>query len=597
MKSRSFLKFGVTCLFGAMLIPLVRELPAGATATPAVTRKQIQGIIFSAQRGSKVYLVDPNGRARVSAVSNAGAFSFFNLKQSDMRGATLHLVDQLNRYVGPIVLAKERVGSSWCAHTFLSGESVYLHLNSVGRALVPAGTAPAAKTYMRTSTKSSAAGVPLGAASGGIVRVRNSDKSACRNARNGQAQSINSLEVGADQTDLGDDTDADGLPNAFDADDDGDKVIDAVDPTTANGSAAMNPWIALRTDIANFNANLNSSLSQSDIVAVLGNQDSYVIQFFVGNRNFVSGDVDETINDVRYVFVDCGDLVYCGGESPTAIDSMTHDRTMGNSTPWSTYRGGWNVEREGLDPSPSLIGGGLFGLSPAGKGNALWAMNRPSNDPERIYWRGSIFPNQGDQTLDTVRPGDVFTLNYSTGSGMKTLAMMLNPHAVTVPGLKNVNGSTYSSGAISLSGGSALLEFYRPQRLVTGGEAGGGPDSQFIDMGGLQYGLSLMAEGHNSFSCPASSYSSLDGVTSQAITNGVGWALKDQTTTDVASHFLNSTISFEVDIEACVKAASGWGPAFWADNSSFSFELTGAGTQLTGGSNTSSLQLTFAKPG
>ena len=596
MNNRWLFKIGFACLLSATLLPLARQLPAGATATPTVVRKQIQGIIYSAQRGSKVYLVDPSGRARVSDVSPAGAFSFFNLKTSDMKGATLHLVDEFNRYVGPIVLAKERVGTSWCAHTALSGESVYLHLERAGRALVPASPHPA-KTYLRTATKSSAAGVPLGVASGGIVRVGTSDKSACRNARNGQAQSVSTREVGADQTELGDDTDADGLPNAFDADDDGDKVIDAVDPTTAGGSAAMNPWIALRTDIANFNANLNSSLSQSDIVAVLGNQDSYVIQFFVGNRNFVTGDVDTTINDVKYVYVDCGDLIYCGGDAPTAIDTMTHDRTMGNSTVWSTYRGGWNVEREGLDPSPSLIGGGLFGLSPAGKGNALWAMNRPSNDPERIYWRGSIFPNQGEDTLTNVRPGDVFTLNYSVGGSMKTLAMMLNPHAVTVPGLKNVNGSSYSSGPISLSGGSAVLEFYRPQRLVAGGEVGGGPDSQFIDMGGLQYGLSLMAEGHNSFSCPANTYSSLDGVTTQAISNGVGWALKDQTATDIASHFLNSTISFEVDIETCIKAASGWGPAYWADNSSFSFELTGAGTQLTGGSNTSSLQITFAKPG
>jgi len=410
--------------------------------------------------------------------------------------------------------------------------------------------------------------------------------------------------VGEDLTGLGDDTDDDGLPNAFDADDDGDRIIDAADATTANSTAAMNPWVALRSSDYEFNANINTSLSEDDIVATMGVADNYVIQFFVGNRNlFPNGrdegfDVDATINDIKWVYVDCGALTYCGGASPTAIDGMTHDSAMGNSTLWNTYQGGWAVEN-GSSQSLTLDPDADFGIVPEDQhiGNALWAMNR-SSGPERIFWRASVFPDQGGNTLANVRPGDVFTLNFSLNGAITSLAMMLNPHAVTIPGLKTVNGITYSGGNLSTDANNEVaFEIYRPQRLTTGGETGGGAGNKFMDLGGMQYGISLSVMGQSSFSCPASTYSALSGLTAQSgLPVGVGWPLLDTTTSDSASSPDNSTVDFTLDLQACVEAADDqWGTGYWGSETSFNFELVAAGTQLTGGANNSSLQMTIEK--
>ncbi|NBO54704.1 MAG: hypothetical protein EBU84_08945, partial [Actinobacteria bacterium] len=207
-----------------------------------------------------------------------------------------------------------------------------------------------------------------------------------------------------------------------------------------------------------------------------------------------------------------------------------------------------------------------------------------------------VFPDQGADTLSNVRPGDVFTLNFSLNGSINSLAMMLNPHAVTIPGLKTVNSDNYEGSAIFPDANDKVaFSVYRPQRLVSGAEVGGGAGNKFMDLGGMQYGLSLSIEGRNSFSCPASSYTELGGVTRQTgLPVGVGWPLLDQTTTDSASNASNSTVDFTLNVRACVQAADEeWGSNYWGSSPTFNFELAAAGTQLTGGANNSALQLTI----
>ena len=161
-----------------------------------------------------------------------------------------------------------------------------------------------------------------------------------------------------------------------------------------------------------------------------------------------------------------------------------------------------------------------------------------------------------------------------------------------------MNSTSYSGGGITVDADNKVaFAIYRPQRLVAGGETGGGAGNKFMDLGGLQYGLSLMVEGRNSFSCPGSSFSELNGLARQAGgMTGVGWPLLDQTSSDTASSPSNSTVDFTFDLQACIQAADNeWGSNVWGSGSSFSFELAAAGTQLTGGSNNSSLQLTILK--
>ena len=588
-------------------------LASAVVSTPVINARPIapntgvtiSGNIGSSRVGWRIYLVTPQGNVKTTKVLADGSFSFRGLAKRSVRNATLQVVDDTNRYVGPIVIAKERLGDKWCAHQQLSGESLNrVTFQKRGGSFV-ATTSVSSSKFTKAASLASSNGAPVGAASGGIVKLTRAQKNACDGALRGSStfgsQGIRALD--GDETDLGDDTDSDGLPNAFDADDDGDKIIDATDSSTAQTTAAMNPWVSFRSSNHAFNANITPSLTPEDINEALGsNPNNYVIQFFVGNRNFVEGDVDETINSVSWVYVNCGELVYCGGDAPTAIDIQVHDG-LSQTTPWNEYLGGWNTESDGA-PSAALDPAEDFGVAP--KGNALWALNRNGwSDPERIYWRASIFPDQGANTLSTVRPDDVFTLNFKVNDVVKTLAMMLNPHAITVPGLTTVNGSAYEGGNISIPfSGDVALRFYRPQRLAAGEEVGGGDNGRFVDLGGQQYGLTLMAEGHNSWSCPSSTLSAPIGLSEQTLAPGqAGWPLKDQTASDKASSPENGTLGFTVDIEECIRSASqqvddsevNWGEQFWTDNIQFTFNLTAAGASLTGGSNTSSLEFVFQK--
>ena len=604
MKFRSLIVKAFAVATTAALVSGLAVHGTSAKLTPAATRVSIRGNIGAAQSGWRVFMVAPKGGAKFAVVQSDGSFAFNNVLKRLVKDSTLQVVTDANRYYGPIVLAKEKVGSNWCAHSVLSGETLIGVTYAKKSGAFVASTAVNKAKFTKSAAKSSIAGVPVGAGTGGVVKLTNTDKRACLTAKIGAYGNLRSAEDWGGNPDenagLGEDLDGDGLPNAFDADDDGDRQIDAVDETTRN-TAALNPWVSMRTNDPSFNANINGDLTDADVAAVLGDpahSNDYVIQFFVGNRNFTSTDLpaDDTINDVEWVYVDCGELVYCGGDSPTALDTSTH--LGGDSTAWSTYLGGWKRESEGVPASSALIAGEGFGVS--AHGNALWAMNRNGyDDPERIYWRGAIFPNQGANTLATVRPGDVFTLNYLLKGVPQSLAMMLNPHAVTVPGLTSVNGSPYGGSTITMNGsGLAALVFYRPQRLTAPGEIGGGGDQNFMDMGGLQYGVSLMVAGHNGFGCPSSTISALSGLDSQVV-NGFGWPMIDQTKTDRASSLSNSQIGFTIDFEECIKAANdngtNWGNTYWAEHSTFDFELTAAGVSLTGGSNVTSLQLLVSK--
>ena len=539
----------------------------------------ITGALGKAAQGYKVLMVTARGSASVATVGSDGKFSISTSK-SAANGATLQMVDTANRYVGPIVLAKEKVGKSTCVHVKLSGSSVKLgtlKLSTKGYAITK--TSPKSATYARLSVLArSSAGSPLAAGTGGIVKVSSAQQKACSRSKVG-TKSVRSFD--SMPSVLGGDLDADGLPNALDADDDGDQVIDAVDPTTTR-SAALNPWVSLRTNSALFNAGLNPNLSPADIASVLGTAGNYTVQFFIGQRNFgVTG-----INDVNYAWVDCGSLVYCGGSAPTAKTLATHLLNNNVGVNWSTYNGGFTRENTSVPATDGLNAN----LGTSTNGNSLYMMNRNGQtDPESVYWLASMFPNQGANTLSTVKPGDVFTVRYNTAAGDNQIVMMMNPHAVTVPGLTKVNDVAFTGSALTPdTSGKLKLEFYRPQRLTTTGEAG-----TYRDMGGLRYGIVYM--GSRDTACEPGAYSAYDnGFT---LTTGTDmaerlWPLNDKTTTDSVTGTATNTLSFTLDMRACI-GASTYDAA--ASGTIWYIQLTGAGQSLTGGSNRASLDLTIRK--
>ena len=558
---------------------------AAAMPTPVLAASTtISGSLGSAGAGYKVFMIGRNGSTQVATADATGAFRLTTTR-TRARSASLQMVNTANQYAGPIVIAKEKVGRNWCAHTKLAGVSVKLGtLTRVAEGFAIPTKAPKASTYSRAAILAkSSTGKPLAAGSGGIVKVSSAQSRACAKARVG-VKSVSALE--ANGTLIGADLDSDGLPNALDADDDGDKVIDAVDPTTGN-TAALNPTAALRTTNATFNANITTSLTPADVAAVLGTSGNYSINFFIGQYLLSA---TNGINDVNWTSVDCGALVYCGRSTPTAYNLNTHLANNTTGVPWNTYFGGFARET-----SSSLATNGIntnLGIDPNSKGNALYLMNRNNaTDPSYVYWLASMFPNQGSNTLNTVKPGDVYTVRYNTAAGDQQIVMMLNPHAITVPGLTTVNGAPYVSGAISPdANGKIALSFFRPQRLTTTGEAG-----TFKDMGGLNYGIIWAPPGRGDTGCATSTYSGYENdFTATTGTDAAVqlWPLTDKVSTESDSGANAAKLSFTLDFRNCIGAAT-YDAALVG--TTWTVELLSAGQLLTGGSNRASVQLVVKK--
>ena len=219
-------------------------------------------------------------------------------------------------------------------------------------------------------------------------------------------------------------------------------------------------------------------------------------------------------------------------------------------------------------------------------------MNRNNaTDPSYVYWLASMFPNQGSNTLNTVKPGDVYTVRYNTAAGDQQIVMMLNPHAITVPGLTTVNGAPYVSGAITPdANGKIALSFFRPQRLTTTGEAG-----TFKDMGGLNYGIIWAPPGRGDTGCATSTYSGYENdFTATTGTDAAVqlWPLTDKVSTDSDSGANAAKLSFTLDFRNCIGAAT-YDAALVG--TTWTVELLSAGQLLTGGSNRASVQLVVKK--
>jgi len=99
-KSYRFLFIGAACLSASIAI-----LPLNADAASV----SITGTLGQAAQGYKVLLVSSTGSAIVSTANEAGKFNI-SASKTAVKGATLQMVDANNRYVGPIVLAKEALG-------------------------------------------------------------------------------------------------------------------------------------------------------------------------------------------------------------------------------------------------------------------------------------------------------------------------------------------------------------------------------------------------------------------------------------------------------------------------------------------------------
>lgn len=447
-----------------------------------------------------VLTVSKNGRSTVSTVATNGSFSV-NAKQ----GTTLHLIGSDSRYFGPIVAAK---GAR--AYPSLSGKAGSLGGVSVKSAFatVPYGKAKNVISAKKLIDFDSTSG-PTGAGKLGLVLAPPS----------AVPQSAN-VGANADSSQIGEDSDEDGLPDILDIDDDGDLVLDISD----SASAATPDYTAkiagtLRTTLAgSVNKNI-SGVTDDEVDTALS--EGLIFGFtFRSNLDAVS---------VDSVNIDCGTLSYCAPETGSAT-IRSDNLSQLEDTLWINYD-------DDSDGFPNL--------------NA-------ASTPPYI----GVHPKASRAQL---RPGDTLFFNADTSGGSFIIPSVLPFYFVTAPALKSyTSGSESRTLSYPISGGaegtafnnpfplgasSVSLTFWKPQRpAVEGAE-----DGDYIDNGKLGYGLTLSVQNNSSvFTCTSSEYSNpSSGLTANTTAAGGTVEAFEDTAADAAVNSDN-VLSFTVDLGTCL---------------------------------------------
>jgi hypothetical protein len=433
-----------------------------AGADSALAASRISGRLSSTSYD--LVLLARSGHAQPIQPKADGRFS---VRVSSAKGSSLHLVRN-GRYAGPVVLRRKqpRVALAGARRVKLGTVRVRGRYATTSRRVAGSGRP------IRTDAR----GRPLGAGKLGLVRVRR--------ARSAQA--------GASATE-GADVDLDGIPNAFDADDDGDLRLDNIEGGEPKGPR-LSLSSALPLDITEtINANAGADADQEATIR------RYL-------RLLFSVSADE-LGGAQRVGVSCV-FAWCGG-ARVVIPPGLGDSTTG----WS--------DRDGDE---------LLDL--AARGPAF---------QQQIYPRAS--------TAD-IKPGDTFTATSDQGASAVAALAFYFTSSVAV---KTMGSHTFSYPAGSGSPGSpgnpvkipskVQVTLWRPQRAaIPGAES-----RPLMDIGGLRYGVDVSGA-----FCRAEDFSDLSGTLRPG--SGDEAPLQD-TAADAPPS--GATLSFTVDTAACAARGGG----------------------------------------
>jgi hypothetical protein len=447
-----------------LLLALTAAVLIPASASAATVSGTLAG-----GRGYTVIALSSAGQSSKSAVTPKGRFSL----KVPGRNSTLQLVKPNGAYFGPVVLR-------------MAGKKALLRISAkggkLGRVLLKRGfgvaKAPKKAVSSTGAIRTTKKGAPFGAGNLGFVRVP-----ANRKARASAA--------GGDQG-VGADPDGDGVPSTFDADDNGNKTLDGVDPVTARTSTA-----GLFSDVQvmmarSVNANAGG-IGRAQVDAFVKNNTS--LNFYL-DPAYARG---ATISSVD---VDCGTLAYCrpgdgyatmgdGGNSPTGTQNQ----------PWISL----DANHDGFPDVPVNQNGG--------------------DRSHGVVHSIEVRPNA---TTADLHSGDLFQIRFTTPGGVLTVPTALSLFFVSSPALASYDGGEGSvnvsypadnstigsdSNPLRMSGDKVTLSFWRPQR------AGIGSEPSFVDMGHLRYGIPV-ALGNRELGCGASRFSGLSPTLSAAAGGG-----------------------------------------------------------------------------
>lgn len=503
--------------------------------------------------GYTVYFVEKGGRTASAVVKSNGRFSFSRVTKAKLKSATLQMSDTDGSYAGPIVLS----GTGTKVATSFSGKLANSRQKkiSLGRITLKAGYAALSRQASRSlgvvvarATTRAAGGKPIGAGELGLVT-----DAVPEGVRASFAES--SAEAGADE-------DRDGIPSAFDADDDGDLILDPSDPDSAGSDV---PYTSMILDLrTSMNEHVRDGLTDAAIDATIGGENLFVLATFISLPSQQS-----SLATGGYIVCNNA-LSYCRRSTPLAQSSgVSESSEEFRGVPWS-----------GL-----LTAAGYPRME---KINSLGAVV------------AAIEPRVGRSQF---RPGDVYEAVVTSGTGEVTRkTFTVAPYFVSAPALKSYDAGagevTVDYNSVSPTSGSIpgaspgdpivlppsgllTMTFWRPQRAAIRSDEAG-----YYDWGNLNYGVTV---GDIQATCAGL----FSNVSSELIEDTTPFGTGDSVFFNQGANgspyrdsagdrpaVVGNTLTFTLNVKACATRAGGSGTG------TSEIALEAKGEQVTGGQTT-----------
>ena len=513
-----------------------------AAAVPAAAKQK--PITGSVAKGYTVIALADNGRA---ATAKGPKFKLV----PPAKTVTVQLRDAKGAYAGPVVVGLKKT-------TAIEGIKAGANLGKLrmkhGYA-VPAK--PLAKKFIDVKHEALATRAgPIGAGRLGFVKSK-----------------------AAGPAGPGRDADRDGIPGAFDVDDDGDLVLDNVDPPARTARAALavplnaTPWWVI-------NAGLEVSYISDDTGRTQGaagyalNQDA--AGPFANDANFEKlrdtimkdrGELFFLIDDTDPSQLDCGGLSYCrpGGTGFSHTrdhrfpDQFDDDK---NGFGLMTAAGAFAEGQNGLGTMQAFSPNDVFGLAPMAGANEIES--------------GQAFIQKFARGVD--QPMEIDTI-FGTVPALQSWSDGTTDHPITYPVPRGGNGSESTPFEIDKNAGGdyvVTLSVWRPQRRPIPGSDETAP---WIDMGQLFYTVvgKTVEQNRRVWHCPDSALTPVGdayvGESGHIVDGGSDGPVNPA-----------NTMKFTVNLSACMRA-SGLGDWKPGDPPSdiFITALSNAGDAAEGG--------------
>ncbi len=485
--------------------------------TASATAATVSGTLTGG-RGLHVVVVQSNGTSKKTTITSTKGT--FKVVGATLAGASIQLVSKNGTYFGPVLLG----GSGTKVYATIKGSGnlvlgTFKRKSGYAAALAPAGR------YFTTAAYTVAAksGKPVGAGKLGLVKVGNG-KSTLK-GYNGQGR----------------DADLDGIPGAFDIDDNGNLIIDNVDRTTRSGRSLRRFSPALRAvcptpdqpqpagctppggapsdgtppPVTDTEFKLFSNFKLTDATSI-----NVSIPGITGIDALIDAAVPTTVTLATQVIgatsstLDCLGNTYCAphGAYPL-VNSVA-----------ASYTGAFLNLLKGTTGDAQIMPGAA--RTDIGSGNAFLQIDGTTSYPGVLNF---VF-----NTAPALK-------SYNVGAGEQTL--FYDASGVSASGMTPSTPITTTAGATSIT-----VTFWRPQRSALSSEAWFGSANPWTDIGGLAYRADTpnAPTGSTKRSCTGGySAGSANGVAVTAATDGVVDPAID---TEASAA---NTISWTIDLATC----------------------------------------------